>query len=86
MGLFIKWVSKTRDELTACIRRCSHGEIPESRLNGHGRDKLKLKSSPLGWRFHLYDALGSERVERYCIGGSDSSGRTQQTFLRLTVN
>lgn len=82
MGLFIKWVENTRQELTRALRRCSNNECPETRFvagtgrrGGAGGDKskLKLRTSPLGWRYHLYDAVGSERVERYSVGGGAPS-------------
>ena len=80
MGRFLKWIGDSRNELLKIIKRCRNNECPESRLVNHtvasgatrrSDDVIHLKVSPLGWRFHLYDAIGSGLTERIASGGGN---------------
>ena len=69
MGLYVKWINATRTQLKRVLERCTHRECAEKRFFGqNSKDMIKLKTSPLGWKYHLYDNLGSMRVERYYVG------------------
>jgi hypothetical protein len=88
MGRFLKWIGDSRNELLKILKRCRNNECPEYRLVSRtvataarrSDDAIKLKASPLGWKFHLYDTVGSGLVERIASGGGNYFIR--QTQLR----
>lgn len=92
MGLLIKWINTTRSGLLRTLSRSAGSECSESRFNINSSSRLNgsefpLKSSPLGWKFHLYDSLGAELVVRYTVGKPPTKSliRTQSTeyFIKL---
>ena len=84
MAVFLKYVSKSREQLRQLLRKNKNFECPETRfvdrsggrVSNRIKDVVHLKFSPLGWRFHLFDMIGSGFVERISSGNG-------QYFIRL---